>query len=409
MSDSYLIEIRMFGKAKYDIKRLILCTGEQFNTQIPRRPVPHITLVGPFEARDENRLIKDFNSVCCNVDLISYVVDGIDVFPDTGVIYLDVQPSDELITFRRNLKNKLDGHCNLSKWDFQEPFKFHTTIVNHVDQEKIRTIKRNIKHDQRYSHLMLRATLLKNGRIVVEYDFLLRRMLNRNEALDRKILANTMELLNSKNGNTRQPYGRTFIISDLHLGHRNIISYCNRPFHSLEDMNYKLVNNWNSTISKHDTVYFLGDLAYGKNSSTDYWLKKLNGHIIFFRGNHDTSNNIKFIDSKIITFGGTKFFLTHNPADVPSNWNDWVIHGHVHNNNGMSMVNYRNKSINVSVEVINYKPVDMRTILRLINTTKNDTSKEQKNEPNVSKSSKQIEKVSTRSIIHHIFTRLFSR
>jgi len=412
MSASYLIEIRMFGKAKYDIRELILDTGKQFNVQIPRRPVPHITLVGPFDTKYENGLIKDFESVCRNVDLIGYVVDGIGVFVDNGVVYLDVHPSEELIIFRRGLRDKLFNNCYLAKWDFIEDFKFHTTIVNKVDQEKIRKIERRIKHNKRYSHKMLRATLLKNGRILAEYDFLLRRMLNRSEALDREILAETMRLLSkrheSKNTEIDQPLNnRIFVISDLHLGHYNIIRYCNRPFNSLNDMNNTLINNWNSTISKHDTVYFLGDLAYGKNSSTDYWLKRLNGNIIFFRGNHDASDNIRFIDSKIVTFESTKFFLTHNPADVPSNWNGWIIHGHAHNN--MPMINYQNKSINVSVEVTNYKPVDIRTILRLIHLTKSNVAKEQSIEPKVNWSSKQKEEESIQHFFYRIFTWLFGK
>jgi len=197
MSTSYLIEIRMFGKAKYDIRELILRTCKQFDIQVTR-PVPHITLVGGFSMSYENRLIKDFESVCCGVGLIGYIVEGINVFSDTGVVYLDVHPSNELITFRRKLRNKLRKYCTLSEWDFVEPFKFHSTIVNHVDQDKIRAIKRNIRHDQRYSHRMLRATLLRNGKILCEYDFLLNRMLSRREALSKQVFDKTMIALNDR-------------------------------------------------------------------------------------------------------------------------------------------------------------------------------------------------------------------
>jgi len=32
----------------------------------------------------------------------------------------------------------------------------------------------------------------------------------------------------------------TFVVSDLHLNHDNIIEYCDRPFESVEEMNERL-------------------------------------------------------------------------------------------------------------------------------------------------------------------------
>ena len=123
--------------------------------------------------------------MCCNTGLIGYIVEGIDAFTDTGVVYLDVRPSEELIAFRRDLRDGLRKYCNLCEWDFAEPFEFHTTIAMHQPPEIIRAIINTVKHDQRYSHRMLRATLLKNGKILCEYDFLLKRMLSRQEALNK--------------------------------------------------------------------------------------------------------------------------------------------------------------------------------------------------------------------------------
>jgi 2'-5' RNA ligase len=189
MSSSYLIEIRLFGKAKYEIREL-------------NNSVPHITLVGGFSTINEERLIKDFNLICCCTGLLGYIIEGKDYFKETGIIYLDVQPSKELIDFRRELRERLRKYCTLSEWDFVEPFKFHVTIANHIDQEKIRYIMQNFDFDNRYNHRMLRATLLKNGKILCEYDFLLKRMLNRSEALNKQVLMKTMSAL--KEGKTKK-------------------------------------------------------------------------------------------------------------------------------------------------------------------------------------------------------------
>lgn len=160
-----------------------------------------------------------------------------------------------------------------------------------------------------------------------------------------------------------------FFISDLHLGHYDIIKCCDRPFLDLEEMNRILIKNWNSVVGIRDTVYFLGDLSFCRTPSTDYWLPKLKGNIVFFRGNHDYSENINFLESAVIMLGGVRFYLTHNPEDIPEYWDGWVIHGHIHNHCGTKheIVDYEKKLINVSVEQINYKPITAEKILELVN------------------------------------------
>ena len=53
-----------------------------------------------------------------------------------------------------------------------------------------------------------------------------------------------------------------YFTSDLHLGHPAIIHMQNRPFTDVEDMNQKLINNYNAVVKKNDTVYILGDICH---------------------------------------------------------------------------------------------------------------------------------------------------
>ncbi len=155
---------------------------------------------------------------------------------------------------------------------------------------------------------------------------------------------------------------RYFFISDLHFNHKNIIRYCSRPFKDVENMNDCIIKNWNGIVDKEDVVYFLGDMTYEKTSN---WLEKLNGKIIFIKGNHDMNIDIPYYDKIMIEYKGRKFLLIHNPYDIPSNFKGWIIHGHKHNNQleKYPIINQHSKTINVSCEILNYKPIEINELI----------------------------------------------
>lgn len=150
-----------------------------------------------------------------------------------------------------------------------------------------------------------------------------------------------------------------WLISDTHFNHRNIIEYCNRPFGSVEEMNRTLVGNWNKTVADMDTVFFLGDLALDDNPLS--WLGRLNGHIVLIRGSHDT---FSARETFILYSDNLRLLLIHNPADVPKVWDGWVIHGHKHN--AAPFIDPIRRRVNVSVEVINYRPVSVSSVVSKI-------------------------------------------
>lgn len=80
---------------------------------------------------------------------------------------------------------------------------------------------------------------------------------------------------------------RRFYTSDLHLGHTNIITYCDRPFDDPDHMNHELIQNWNSVVTDDDTVVVLGDFAMGKIAETLPLVAQLAGEKILLPGNHD--------------------------------------------------------------------------------------------------------------------------
>ncbi len=76
--------------------------------------------------------------------------------------------------------------------------------------------------------------------------------------------------------------------ADTHFGHANIIKYCNRPFGSSVEMNETMISNWNKVVQPGDIVYHLGDFCFGrKGYEFDIYFNRLNGLIVFIKGNHD--------------------------------------------------------------------------------------------------------------------------
>ena len=69
-----------------------------------------------------------------------------------------------------------------------------------------------------------------------------------------------------------------FYISDLHFSHKNILSFDNRPFFAVAEMNEAIINNWNSVVSVNDEVYILGDMFWN-NNDIDSILPRLKGRL----------------------------------------------------------------------------------------------------------------------------------
>lgn len=163
-----------------------------------------------------------------------------------------------------------------------------------------------------------------------------------------------------------------YIISDTHFYHNNIIKYCNRPFSSVEEMNDTLIENWNSIVKPEDTVFHLGDFAFKKNvNNIIHIVDRLNGKIVLIKGNHDHYKTKKahfifweyykypvIIDDFII--------LSHQPVFLTDNSPYYNIHGHLHNSGHRDESNIGIRHTNVSVEVINYTPIDLDQLIQKI-------------------------------------------
>lgn len=122
--------------------------------------------------------------------------------------------------------------------------------------------------------------------------------------------------------------------SDFHLYHKNCITFDNRPFTTLGEMHDKLIRNWNEVVTNADTVYYLGDVSFGRPDKTRDILYSLNGNIVLIKGNHDQRIG-QFEDRfsgvhDYLELKKERIVLSHYPS-ITWNWmyyNSIMLHGH---------------------------------------------------------------------------------
>lgn len=76
--------------------------------------------------------------------------------------------------------------------------------------------------------------------------------------------------------------------SDNHYYHKRILEFCRntRRGETMEEMNELMIESHNSIVKPRDTVWFLGDISFGKEEETLQVLRRLNGIKNLVFGNH---------------------------------------------------------------------------------------------------------------------------
>jgi len=171
-----------------------------------------------------------------------------------------------------------------------------------------------------------------------------------------------------------------FFISDLHIGHANVIKYDGRPFKTTEEMHVELIKRWNSVVSPDSIVYFLGDLSFTRSDLTKWFVFQLNGKIHAIAGNHDTPKDLRSLgrfeevhdygteigvyDEDSLQSRGSqgyqKIVMAHYPilSWNKSHYGAWHLHGHCHGSLMKTMPDYyKRKVIDVGCNTIDYTPI----------------------------------------------------
>ena len=162
-----------------------------------------------------------------------------------------------------------------------------------------------------------------------------------------------------------------FYTSDTHFSSERALNLSKRPFNNIQEMDWKLIENWNKIIHINDTVYHLGDFG-------SLWpLQYLNGKIILILGNYEKkiikenpniynelkNNFYKIYEEPIII--NNKYILCHEPLDglylynkeKINNKNIFVLFGHIHGRQKIKKF-----GIDVGIDANNYFPISENDI-----------------------------------------------
>jgi calcineurin-like phosphoesterase family protein len=184
-----------------------------------------------------------------------------------------------------------------------------------------------------------------------------------------------------------------WIASDLHINHRQIPKYCPKRATGIvydalsedeltevvDDMNERIINNWNELIAPGDDVYILGDVAMGQIKFAPPLIRRLNGKKFLIAGNHDekliqnigkdSSLNDLFVNIKDYHEMGhsvdgekVKLCMSHFPFRHWNGQNRGAImaHGHLHD----SPCDVPGRIFNVGIDNNDLKPFKLDDVVR---------------------------------------------
>jgi hypothetical protein len=374
--DTFLVEIRL-ARTKWRIRELTRAIAGGYSLAEHMEQHPHVTLYGPFtlqEGTTGRDILALIGSIAANIDPVPFLINGFELRQGThgSVIAISVTPSAALRQLVSGISRALGPVTDsLNPWDGEPDQKwYHVTIANRLDnagakeafsrictteqetsgpnppQEGILRAIRGIfrqgttpEKPQRFippllDETGLRITVMKGERIFAEFDCGERRWTMTGHDHDSISWQHSMQAYRFHAGfECRDPAHAhppaTFVISDLHLGHANIIRYCSRPFlfQDPAEMDHVLIKNWNYTIAERDTIFHLGDLRYGRGAPPlREYRRRLHGNVTLIAGNHD-EHDPGATGSVTLTHDGIVFLLIHDPASVPASFSGWVIHG----------------------------------------------------------------------------------
>ncbi len=157
----------------------------------------------------------------------------------------------------------------------------------------------------------------------------------------------------------------TYVISDVHFFHQNILKYdrVGQAYFTDVQQRFQLMKTWwNEMVSPDESVIMLGDTCFVKEEL--HRLKELNGNKYLVRGNHDEFSEWRYLETagfkrvmpRVCVAG---LLFTHYPIHpIEKQRYAGNVHGHIH-----SEVIDDPYYLSVCAEQIGYRPKKLREII----------------------------------------------
>lgn len=191
---------------------------------------------------------------------------------------------------------------------------------------------------------------------------------------------------------TQEELKRTYIISDTHFAHSNIIKYCYRPFWKGGEPDTAAQDEYIlrqiDELPRNSILIHLGDVGMMPFADLDYIkqcvtrMAAKNRKLILVMGNHDSMKKSqmhkKWFGKEValykslgfdvvyqhpIYFNDLDVVISHAPVSLLPSSTVCNIHGHTHNKPYECPEEMRYRYFNASCDVIGYKPILFTEVL----------------------------------------------
>jgi calcineurin-like phosphoesterase family protein len=182
--------------------------------------------------------------------------------------------------------------------------------------------------------------------------------------------------------------------SDLHFMHKMLAEDI-RGFSGIEEHDEALIENINSCVKKDDALWILGDLSLKKPAVFGHLFSRLNGNKYVIWGNHDygwgfnrdaykygdeyyymgvmAANDFarRKMNHKTVMLSHFPYTGDHSADDRYDecrlkNFGNTLLHGHTHSDEIISFAGVNTLQVHVGLDAWNLMPVEINTILELI-------------------------------------------
>jgi len=164
-----------------------------------------------------------------------------------------------------------------------------------------------------------------------------------------------------------------YITSDIHFGHKNIMSFCpvSRAFGQgdIVKMDEEIIRRWNSVVKPVDHTYILGDVAFCNAEKAISHLQRLNGTKTLIVGNHDAKlvkdigfrgQFVNICDYHTVKMNEVKIIMFHYPIAEWDQMHRGAVHFHGHLHGSVSgMEAYR--CLDVGMDNHDCYPIKLET------------------------------------------------